>query len=69
MINCKVLKTLMFGTDYKVMLACMILIVKIVTEDKMKLKKKPLMFGEVNEDGLLQLAEQPSINNMLRRYI
>ena len=29
-------------------------------------KKKPLMFGEVNEDGRLQLAEQPSVNNMLR---
>ena len=30
-------------------------------------EKKPLMFGEMNEDGLLQLAEQPSVNNMLRR--
>ena len=30
-------------------------------------QKKPLMIGEVNEDRLLQLAEQPSVNNMLRR--
>ena len=96
MVNYKALKTLMFGTDYKVMLACMIIIIKIITEDKnieagdmvnykmLKMlrlgknkneakisefdtkKKKPLMFGQVNEDGRLQLAEQPSVNNMLR---